>query len=158
MALNLSKDINVKGAYLLARCFINALPSPDTPATIVNVITGSWLVIPPMSGYLISKLAEFQLTTYLAASYPSINSVAMLPGLVKTDMYMEAFSRFNMDPPELPGSVAVWLSTDKARFLSGRFISVNWDVEDLAARKEEILKDNLLTLQLNATLGKEQFQ
>ena len=110
-----------------------------------------------MSGYILSKFAAIQLTAHLAASYPNVTAVALHPGLVETDMMAEAFMRFNHDPPELPGSVLVWLSTEKAHFLSGRIISVNWDVDDLVARKDEITRDGLLQLKFGGTLGKEQF-
>jgi len=151
-------EVNIKGAHLLASEFIKALPSPQTPATIINVVTGAWYVLPFASGYLISKLASVQLTAHLAAAYPNLTAVAVHPGLVETDMMMEEFKRFNKDTPELSGSVLAWLATKKAHFLSGRFISVNWDVDDLVARKDEIVRDGLLQLKLNATLGKEQFE
>ena len=47
---------------------------------------------------------------------------------------------------ELPGSYVVWLTTPDADFLKGRFVYANWDIEELKAKKAEILKDNLLTL------------
>jgi hypothetical protein len=34
--------------------------------------------------------------------------------------------------------VVVWLATEKARWLSGRYVGANWSVEELAERKEEI--------------------
>ncbi|KAH8888979.1 NAD(P)-binding protein [Thozetella sp. PMI_491] len=151
-------EVNLKGAFLLSSSFIKALPSPQTPATILNVVTGAWYVLPFLSGYLISKLAAIQLMTHLAAAYPNLTTVAVHPGLVKTDMMLEQFKGFNLDTPELSGSVMAWLATDKARFLSGRFISVNWDVDDLVARKDEIVSEELLQLKLGAILGMEQFR
>jgi len=151
-------EVNVKGAFTLASHFIRSLPSPEkTPATIINVVSGAWYILPQSSGYFISKLAAIQLTTYFAARYPNITAVAVHPGLVATDMMEESFKHFNLDEPALPGGVMVWLATEKARFLSGRVVSANWDVDDLVARKDEIVRDNLLQLKLGATLGKEQF-
>jgi hypothetical protein len=49
---------------------------------------------------------------------------------------------------ELPGSYVVWLSTPDADFLKGRFVYTSWDIDELKAQKEEILRDNLLTLTL----------
>ena len=43
-------------------------------------------------------------------------------------------------------------------FLSGRFVSANWDVEDLVRRREEIVKRDLLKVGLNAELGAELFK
>jgi hypothetical protein len=40
----------------------------------------------------------------------------------------------------------VWLATAEADFLKGRFVYVNWDIDELMEKKEEILAKNLLTL------------
>lgn len=40
----------------------------------------------------------------------------------------------------------VWLCTPDANFLKGRFVYANWDVDELKEQKEEIIRDNLLTL------------
>jgi hypothetical protein len=67
---------------------------------------------------------------------------------------------FNLDDPSLIGGVLVWLSADaeRSKFLTGRFISANWDVEGLLARKDEILEKDLLTLDMKGPFGKEQFE
>lgn len=44
---------------------------------------------------------------------------------------------------ELPGCFQVWLASPEAEFLKGKFVWVNWDVEELKARADEI-KDSLL--------------
>ncbi|KAI4921734.1 hypothetical protein J4E90_000160 [Alternaria incomplexa] len=148
-------EINGKGNYLLIRSFLRLLPSPDTPATIVNV--SSWqafFTVPPLGAYFMSKFILDALATYVAAEYPNVTAVSMHPGLVATDMLREPFrSLFNQDSPELVGGTAVWLCQEKAKFLSGRFIAANWDVEDLLSRKEEIVKDDLLKLTLKGDFG-----
>ena len=53
-----------------------------------------------------------------------------------------------MDPPELAGAFCLWLCTDKADFLKGRFVRANWDVKELQARADEIVRDDLLKLRL----------
>jgi hypothetical protein len=35
----------------------------------------------------------------------------------------------------------VWSLSPEARFLNGRFVHANWDVDELKERKEEILKN-----------------
>ena len=42
--------------------------------------------------------------------------------------------------------------------MSGRFVSANWDVEDLVGRREEIVARDLLKVGLNAVLGAELFE
>lgn len=36
----------------------------------------------------------------------------------------------------LPGNFAVWASTEEARFLHGRFVWCNWDVEEMKGMKD----------------------
>lgn len=111
-----------------------------------------------MSGYSISKLATVQLTAHLAAAYPNVTAVALHPGLVETDMMHDAFRRFNLDSPALVGGLAVWLSSEKAKFLTGRVIASNWSVDDLVERKDEIASGKLLQIDLTGTFGKGQFE
>lgn len=42
---------------------------------------------------------------------------------------------------ELPGDFCVWLASKEAKFLHGKFVWANWDVDELKARAEEIEKD-----------------
>ncbi|CBX99298.1 hypothetical protein IAQ61_000568 [Plenodomus lingam] len=149
-------EINGKGNYLLIRSFLRLLPGPDTPAAIVNI--SSWqafFVVPPLGGYFMSKFILDNLATYVAAEYPNVTAVSMHPGLVLTDMLREPFrSLFNQDSPELVGGTTVWLCQEKAKFLSGRFIAANWNVNDLLERKDEIVRDDLLKLTLQGQFGK----
>ncbi|KAK4118200.1 NAD(P)-binding protein [Parathielavia appendiculata] len=155
----LNFEVNTKGAFLLAQNFLKALPSPSTPATIVNLVSAAaWLVYPFMAGYSISKLAALQLMTHIAAAYPNVTTVSLHPGLVKTDMLQDEFRRFNLDSPALIGGLTVWLSTEKAKFLTGRTIVSNWSVDDLVERKEEIEAGNLLRINLTGKFGKGQFE
>jgi hypothetical protein len=48
----------------------------------------------------------------------------------------------------LAGSFAVWAASPEAAFLAGRTVWANWDVEELKARQEEIVKENLLVFTL----------
>ncbi|KAJ4350174.1 uncharacterized protein N0V89_008795 [Didymosphaeria variabile] len=148
-------EVNGKGTYLLIRAFLRQLPTPDTPAAIVNV--SSWqpfFVAPQMSGYFISKFILDNLSTYVAAEYPNVVATSLFPGLVPTDMLREPFGTlFEHTSAELVGSTAVWLCHEKAKFLSGRWISTNWDMEDLVSRKEEIIKGDLLKLTLKGSFG-----
>ena len=43
----------------------------------------------------------------------------------------------------------VWLTQPKNKFLQGRMVWANWDVEELSARSEEIANSTLLTVGYN---------
>ena len=71
---------------------------------------------------------------------------------------VDDFARFALDTPELVGGIGVWLATDAARFLTGRFVSANWSVDDLVAMKEKIVGGNDLKFVYQGTLGLDQFK
>jgi hypothetical protein len=45
------------------------------------------------------------------------------------------------DDVQLPGQFAVWLASEDAAFLKGRFVWANWDVRELLERKGEFESD-----------------
>jgi hypothetical protein len=48
----------------------------------------------------------------------------------------------------LPGHFCVWLHSSEADFLRGKFVWVNWDVNELKERREEIMNTDLLNTKL----------
>lgn len=102
-----------------------------------------------------SKLAVTKFTAYLNAEYPAITSVSLDPGIVPTDMgcSVSFLAPFMRDTPELCGGASVWLSSGDKKFLSGKYVSANWDVDELEKRKTEILDGNLLTPFLKGDFG-----
>jgi hypothetical protein len=55
-----------------------------------------------------------------------------------------------VDDPELAACFAVWLCSGKADWAKGRYLSATWDVGELTALKDEILRDDLLVNRLRA--------
>ena len=51
-----------------------------------------------------------------------------------------------MTDGKLAGQFFAWLATDEAAFLSGRFVWAEWDIEELKAKKDEILEKDLLLM------------
>lgn len=87
--------------------------------------------------------------------YPDVTSISIHPGIVPTDMGLSVkyLALIMKDTPQLCGGAAVWLCSGDKSYLSGRWISVNWDVDELERRKDEIRKEDLLTIVLKAELG-----
>ncbi|EXJ79248.1 hypothetical protein A1O3_08749 [Capronia epimyces CBS 606.96] len=151
-------EVNVKGTYLVTRGFLRLLGS-ERQATIVTMSSGlATMVAPTMSAYSISKLGTLKVAEYVAAEYPNVNSVILHPGNVLTNMVVDSFRRFSLDTPELVGGTGVWLATDAARFLSGRFVFANWSVDDLVKRKDEITEGDDLKVVYQGKFGLEQFK
>jgi NAD(P)-dependent dehydrogenase (short-subunit alcohol dehydrogenase family) len=161
LMLTPSQTLNIRGNFLVTQSFLAALPTPSTPAKIITLCSApAYEIFPTFSAYGISKLAVFELMTYVAVENPNVVAVAVHPGIVRTDMMLDMFEPFAHDTPELVGGLAVWLASweDSKAFLSGRYVSANWDVEGLVQRKGEILEGELLKMDINARLGLEQFE
>lgn len=112
---------------------------------------------PSLSSYSLSKLVNTKLQAFVAAENPNVTAIALHPGIVETDMTDASFKKFAKDTPALVGGVGVWLTGEEAKFLTGRYVNVNWDVEELVQRKAEIVKEGMLGLGLFGEFGKEQF-
>jgi NAD(P)-dependent dehydrogenase (short-subunit alcohol dehydrogenase family) len=99
-----------------------------------------------MDSYTISKVALNKFTEFLAAEHPSITAINLDPGMVGTDMgsSVELIAPFLHDTVELAAAGAVWMCSGDKSFLSGRYVSVNWEVDQLEAKREDIVRDNLL--------------
>jgi hypothetical protein len=50
---------------------------------------------------------------------------------------------------ELPAHFIVWLASEEAKFLKGKFVWANWDAEELLVRADEIQTSMLLEVTLN---------
>ena len=139
---------------LVTRSFLSQLTTEQKErggASVINISSGAGLVtLPGSSAYSITKLADLRLTSFLAAESPHVHALAVHPGIVATDMGIDAtfFAPYAKDTVELAGSVVNWAVSQEARFLNGRYISVSWDVEELKARKGEILEKGYLTIGL----------
>ena len=73
---------------------------------------------------------------------------ALHPGAVVTPQTKnhtgDAWEGILADDEGLAGAFCVWLSKEKRVWLSGRFVSSNWDVEELEEMKDQIFKGDLL--------------
>ena len=46
----------------------------------------------------------------------------------------------------LPADFVVWAASPEAAFLNGKYVWVNWDVEELKAQKEELVENTKLLM------------
>jgi len=151
-------DINVRGSFLNTQGFLKIL-GKERKGTIVNVTSGAAiLVLPGMSSYSLSKLVDIQIQAFVAVENPNVTAVALAPGIILTQMVTEWLLPFAKDTPELAGGMGVWLATDKAAFLNGKYVEANWSVDDLTARKDEIVSEGKLSMVLKGDFGRKQFE
>lgn len=153
-----AKEINVKGTFIATKAFLKYTgDAPSVPTTIINVISMSTQgVAPGFNSYSPAKLAVCKFTQFLAVEHPTITSINIDPGIVATDMAHSVpyLAPFIGDTPELVGGTAVWLSSGDKSFLSGKYVLVCWDVEELERRKAEIKESKLLTFKLDGEFGR----
>lgn len=55
---------------------------------------------------------------------------------------------FLTDTPELGADTIVWLTGVRREWLAGRFIRVNWDMEEFEGMKDEVQSKDLLKVQV----------
>ncbi|KAL3476705.1 hypothetical protein BJX99DRAFT_258255 [Aspergillus californicus] len=153
-----TQEVNVKGTFAVTKAFLSKIGPEPAPTTIISLTSAAALsVTPGMASYSMAKLAVTKFTAYLHAEHPTVTSVSLDPGIVATDMgnSLPFLAPFVGDTPELVGGTGVWLASGDRAFLSGRSMTVNWDVDELEAKKQDIVDKNLLTILRSGDFGRE---
>jgi NAD(P)-dependent dehydrogenase (short-subunit alcohol dehydrogenase family) len=151
-------ETNVKFPHIFAKHFLTKCRPNATFVSLSSaVLHFPASAMTGLSSYSASKLAQLKLNEYLAAENPHLRVFNVHPGSVETPMYEKHWSTRGgidagpaRDDPALPGDFIVWLASDQAEFLRGRFVWANWDVTEMMAMKEKIEADPLF---LAPTLG-----
>lgn len=142
-------EVNIKGNYLATHYFLPLLLKSPTK-TIINISSGgAHVLFPGASAYQTTKFALCRLTEFIDQEYSQqgLIAISLHPGAIKTELAQ------NMPPErqailtdtlELAADTIVWLSRERREWLSGRFASVSWDMEELEQKKQDILQRNLL--------------
>ncbi|KAK2603410.1 hypothetical protein N8I77_009872 [Diaporthe amygdali] len=142
-------EVNIKGTYLAAHYFLPMLLNSQTK-TIINISSGgAHAIFPGASGYQTTKFALCRLTEFMDKEYhqQGLIAISLHPGAVKTELALNMPpDRLDVltDTAELAADTLVWLSRERRDWLSGRFATVNWDMEELEQKKQDILQRNLL--------------
>ncbi|GJJ71431.1 hypothetical protein EMPS_03781 [Entomortierella parvispora] len=146
-------EINIKGVYLMTRAFLPLLLQGSLK-TIINVSSiGAHGTIKGASSYQTGKFALLRFTEFTHVEYgdQGIIAIAIHPGGVPTDMGVRLPSdlrHFLVDTPELAADTVAWLTQQQRHWLSGRYVSVNWDMPQLMAKKEEIVEGDKLKMRI----------
>lgn len=149
-------EVNLKGPYLMSKYFIPLLlAASGGPQSIVNINSVAAHNLRPMaSAYGTSKFAVLKLTEFLLveAADKGLVSYSVHPGAVLTELAEKGMPADTLagltDSPELAASTVVWLSSEKREWLSGRYLSATWDMEELVSRREEIVGGDKLKVRL----------
>lgn len=145
-------EVNIVGAMIVTKTFLPLLlDAKDGLKTIIG-ITSLFSHIPGESISMgLSKLALNRFMEYVAVKYGDrgVLSYGLHPGGVKTAMSQGEQVPPNVaamcnDTPELSAAMAVWLAKEPRPWLNGRYIASNWDVDELEAMKDDIVKGDKL--------------
>jgi NAD(P)-dependent dehydrogenase (short-subunit alcohol dehydrogenase family) len=149
---------NIQGTYLVIKSFIPLLVSTarthNVGVDVVNIASmAAHYTMPGASAYQISKLALLRLTEFVQAEYgvDGVNCMAVHPGSVITKMtrkWPREMLIMMGDSKELCAGFVVWLTKGNRTWLSGRYVSANWDVDELEAKKDEILGGDKLKIRM----------
>ncbi len=160
-------EVNLYGTFL---CMHVVLPHMVKAGSgyIVNIVsTAAMIAWPYDSAYACSKAAVIRLTDSVAEEVRDrgVSVFALSPGSVDTELRAGAvdspagrkwLTRVNPNPEwvpaELPADAVVFLASGEADGLSGRFLSVEWDLHELARRAAHIADRDVLQLRFAADL------
>ncbi len=159
-------EVNLRGAYhairftlphLVASAKKRAAEGRSGGHLILLSSIGAQLLMPGASDYQTSKHAINRLCEFVQVDHgeDGIKCFAIHPGGVSTELgrsMPEALHAYLIDDPALPAAFAVWLCSGQADWAKGRYLSANWDVDELAALKDRIVQDDLLVNRLRAKL------
>jgi NAD(P)-dependent dehydrogenase (short-subunit alcohol dehydrogenase family) len=159
-------EINLFGTFLCCRAVLAGMVRRGQ-GRIVNVASGAGIESPPFgSGYVVSKAAVIRLTEELAIETEpyGIAVFAIDPGWMSTAMtaYLAdsepgrrwmpwSQSMFGTEddvPPSRAANLVARLAMGQADCLTGRFLTVRHDLDDLLGHTDEIRRGDLLRVRL----------
>ncbi|KAI1448466.1 hypothetical protein ABKA04_000918 [Annulohypoxylon sp. FPYF3050] len=150
-------EVNVKGVYLCSRYFIPLLLKGDLKTNVLTTSAGAIAVMPSGSAYQSSKFTVCRLAEFIATEYQDQGLIcfALHPGGIKTELAFhmpKPMHAILVDEPQLPGNCVVWLTAEKRPWLNGRFVNSKWDMEELEAKKDDIVKQDLLKFRMTTAM------
>lgn len=147
-------EVIVRGAFLLCRAVVPGMIARGS-GRIINIasITGI-RARPPITATSVAKTALIRLSEGLALqlSEHGIHVFAIHPGVVRTrllESYGFQIPEERFVGPERAGSLCARRASGRYNALSGRFLGVDDDLEELLGRADDIAARELYMLRLN---------
>lgn len=108
--------------------------------------------MPGTSAYQPSKLALLRFAEFVNVEYgeQGILAFCVHPGniagteIAGPEGIPESLMKYFTETVELAGDSIVFLSQEKRDWLAGRYVSCSWDMPELMAKKDEIVKGDKL--------------
>ncbi|KZT69455.1 putative oxidoreductase [Daedalea quercina L-15889] len=149
-----SWEVNVRGTYEVVRAFLPLLIESGGDKIIVNMTSVAAHFPNGLSaGYKMNKLAVLRFTELIMAEYgdKGVLAFAVQPGAIPTDMgnkLPEGLKFFLVDKVEIAAHGITWLVRERREWLAGRYFSCLWDVDELEAKRQEIVEGDKLKVRM----------
>lgn len=147
-------EVNVHGLFNMARTFLPTLLLPGGLSTMINLSSSGALSARPAGGsYRTSKLTILRWTESLQLECESqgLLTYCVNPGSIRTQLSSnipDAVRAMLRDHPSIAGDTIAWLASQRKEWLGGRYVSCPWDMEELMAKKDEIVEQDKLKLRM----------
>lgn len=155
-------EVNLRGAYHLVRYTVPHLieaaakrsAEGSTGGHLILISSlGAQLLMPGASDYQTSKHAINRLCEFVNSDHgeDGVKCFAVHPGGVPTALAKnmpEAVHAGLTDEPELAAGFTVWLCSGEVDWARGRYLSANWNVDELTQLKDQIVAEDLLVNRL----------
>ncbi|KZV64861.1 NAD(P)-binding protein [Peniophora sp. CONT] len=150
-----TQEVNVRGTLNIVHSAIpELLKTKGQVIVLSSALAHRRLSI--LADYGISKHTINRFVEIMALDYSAIRFYTVHPGLILTPGSADVAERMGLpkgtietpDSVELPAATFLWLTARNAEFLSGRYIQATWDLNEVLAKQEEIVRDNLLVTKL----------
>jgi len=145
-----TQEVNVRGVFNFIHASIPELVKTrgQIIASTSEVAHYRWPVINDLS---ISKHSVNRLIELFSLEYPDIKAYAVHPGIVLTPGAVNVMGKLDlkdsveeMDTVEVSAATYLWLTARNAEFLNGRYLQATWDLGEVIAAKDEIVRDNFI--------------
>ena len=166
-------EVNIKGSFVVTQAFIK---NAAKDAVLIAVTTGvaHLPAFPDYSSYSSSKLGGIKFFDSVQAENPGLRVVSVHPGVIKSDMNDKSTAHGEVFPfddgmcsysdlfglqsrnvradvrflASLPSDFIVWAASPEGKFLKGKTVWTNWDVDELKAAAGTLETSPALTLGL----------
>jgi NAD(P)-dependent dehydrogenase (short-subunit alcohol dehydrogenase family) len=146
-------EVNVRGLMNMARTFLPSLLSSESKTMLNLSSSGALSARPAGASYRSSKLAIMRWTESLQLEYggEGLLTFCVNPGSIRTQLSASIGEKARAglrDKPSMAGDTIVWLAAERREWLGGRYVSCSWDMEELMAMEEEIVRQDKLKLRM----------
>jgi len=139
-------EVNLRGVYNLAHYTLPRLEESEGYLVVVSSV-GAQSRITYSSPYSISKHALNRFVEFVTIEHPKVKSFSFHPGGIRTELALSSrrLDDLLVDAVELPAATMLQLTSGRFDWLSSRFISTNWDLDEMEKNwKNNIIDQNAL--------------